>query len=247
MDPHDVFAALHDEGDRLDEMLGSLDEAAWRTPSACAGWSVSDVVLHLAQTEEAVEATVHGRDLPANVGEATGVDDLIDQWVASERGDKGADVLNRWRTARVAALEALRSAEPHRPLTWIAAPLKPRTLATTRLSEHWIHGLDIADPLGITYPDGERLWHIARLAHRTLPFAFARAGDGEAPEVRLELTSPSNEVWTFGPEDAPCLIRGPAGELCRVAARRLRREDAGSLEAKGPGAEKVLDLIRTYA
>lgn len=44
------------------------------------------------------------------------------------------------------------------------APHKPRTLATTRSAGHWAHALDITDPLGITYPDMDRLRHVAWLA-----------------------------------------------------------------------------------
>ena len=32
-------------------------------------------------------------------------------------------------------------------------PVKPATLATTRLAEHWAHGLDITVPLGIKFPE----------------------------------------------------------------------------------------------
>ena len=37
----------------------------------------------------------------------------------------------------------------------MAGPVKPATLATTRLAEHWAHGLDITGPLGIDFPDTE--------------------------------------------------------------------------------------------
>ena len=61
-------------------------------------------------------------------------------------------------------------------MEWVAGRLSAMTLATTRLSEHWIHAQDIAMPLELSYPDDDRLWHIARLAHRTIPYAFMRAG-----------------------------------------------------------------------
>jgi hypothetical protein len=35
----------------------------------------------------------------------------------------------------------------------VAGPVKPATLATTRLTEHWAHGLDITGPLGVDFPD----------------------------------------------------------------------------------------------
>jgi hypothetical protein len=43
----------------------------------------------------------------------------------------------------------------------IHGPLKPATLATTRLTEHWAHALDITGPLGIELPDTGRLRHVA--------------------------------------------------------------------------------------
>jgi hypothetical protein len=42
-------------------ILFGLDDARWQAPSAAAGWTVADVVLHLAQTEE----TVGGSPAPA--------------------------------------------------------------------------------------------------------------------------------------------------------------------------------------
>jgi len=56
----DVVADLVAEQDRLEVLLGGLDEEAWSSPSAATGWTVSDVVLHLAQTEEAVVASALG-------------------------------------------------------------------------------------------------------------------------------------------------------------------------------------------
>lgn len=243
----DVFEALEAESTQLQGMLASLGHAEWDASSRCRGWSVSDVVLHLAQTEEAVTAFITGSDLGIPMQGAANVDEVMSQWVAAERGGSEEQILERWRTAHRTALNALRSADPNQPIAWVAAPLKPRTLATTRLSEHWIHAHDIADPLGVDYADTDRLWHLCWLAHRTLGYAFIAAGHASAPDVYLELESPSGETWSFGEEEAPVKIRGPVGEFCRVAARRLDAEDARGLESTGAGADDVLRLVRTYA
>jgi uncharacterized protein (TIGR03083 family) len=65
----DIFDDLEAEQDRLEKILAGLDGARWAAPSAAAGWSVTDVVLHLAQTEEAVVASTGGR---SGQGEASG-------------------------------------------------------------------------------------------------------------------------------------------------------------------------------
>lgn len=243
----DVLEALAAEGDQLEVLLAPLPEESWAHPSGCAGWTVSDVVLHLAQTEEAVVATTTGGTFEVPKGVAgRNVDEIMAGWVDAQRGAPPSEVLGRWTGARRAALDALRTADPDRPVAWAATPLKPRTLATTRLSEHWIHAQDIAEPLHADYPDTDRLWHIARLAHRTVPYAYAREGRDDAISLRLELTSPGGEPWTFGEPGADVTVRGSASAFCRVAGRRLAPEEAG-LEAEGERAGELLSLIRTYA
>jgi uncharacterized protein (TIGR03084 family) len=233
------------EAMRLESILGLLTEAQWLTESAADGWSVADVVLHLAQSDEGVVASVGG----ANPRGDTAVVDPVDDWAArmvhAERAAP-TQVFTRWRHARDAAAEALRAADPQAPLQWVTGPVKPATLATTRLAEYWAHGLDITGPLDVDFPDTSRLRHIAWLAHRTLPYALSLAGEPPAP-VRCSLTAPDEvTTWTFGPDDAESEISGPAGAFCRVAAQRLDPTTSG-LQATGPHGTTALRVIRTYA
>ena len=205
---------------RLEGILGLLTEGQWLAESGARGWSVADVVLHLAQSEEGVVASAGGASPREVVAASETADDWAARMVDAERGAP-AEVFARWREARDAAVAALRAADPEVPLQWVTGPVKPATLATTRLAEHWAHALDITEPLGIGLPDTGRLRHIAWLAHRTLPYAFSLAG--EAPvAVRCALTAPDDvTTWVFGPDDAESRISGPAGDFCRVAAQRL--------------------------
>ena len=257
-----VFDDLAAEQERLEGILGGLDEAQWMSASGAAGWTIADVVLHLAQSEDAVVVTAAGGDLRATAGlwaaagsRAAGsraglgaggtVDERMAFWVAAERAAPDV-VFGRWRRARRAALDALRAADPDQPLQWVAAPVKPATLATTRLAEHWAHGLDITGPLGVAFPDTSRLRHVAWLAHRTLPYAMTLAGEQPAA-VRCELTAPDGaSVWEFGPPEAESAIAGAAGDFCRVAARRLAPASS-RLTVSGPHGATALRLIRTYA
>jgi uncharacterized protein (TIGR03083 family) len=151
------------------------------------GWTVVDVVLHLAQTEEAVAASVAGVSPGTRTVSRPTLDQVMDQLVQAER-TAPAPVFQRWREARLAAVTALRAADPKRFLQWVDAPLKPATLATTRLAEHWAHGLDITGPPGIGFADTARLSHIAWLAHRSLPYALVLAG--EQPQVTHTKAAP---------------------------------------------------------
>ncbi len=230
---------------RLQGILGLLTQAQWQADSLADGWSVADVVLHLAQSDEAVAASADGADHRADVAGAGTVDDWAARLVAAERTTPDL-VFARWREARDTAVEALRAADPELPLPWVAGPMKPATIATTRLAEYWAHGLDITQPLGLDFPDTDRLRHIAWLAHRTLPYALSRAGAATAA-VRCSLTAPDEATtWTFGPDDADSEITGPAGAFCRVAAQRLDPADSG-LRATGPHGATALRVLRTYA
>jgi uncharacterized protein (TIGR03084 family) len=192
-----VFDDLAAEQERLEGILDGLGEMQWASPSGAAGWTVADVVLHLAQSEESVAVTVSGGDLRAGLGSAAGgtVEERVAGLVRAERGTAPQVVFVRWQRARRAALDALRAADPDQPVGWVTGPVKPATLATTRLAEHWAHGLDITGPLRVEFPDTGRLRHVAWLAHRTLPYAMTLAGEQPAP-IRCGCCSAKNAlVW----------------------------------------------------
>jgi uncharacterized protein (TIGR03084 family) len=128
----------------------------------------------------------------------------------------------------------------------VAGELAARTLGTTRLAETWIHSGDVADGLGVELVPADRLWHVARLAWRTIPYAFERAGEPLPGPVAFHLVGPSGVPWSFGDASAPTAIRGPGVDLCRVASRRVPPE-ATALTWDGPDGEAVLRLVRTWA
>ena len=246
MIPMEIIDDLIAEQDRLGEILAGLDDPGWAAPSLCPGWSVCDVVLHLAQTEELAAGTVSRPVLEhARAEESRGVDGAAGRAVEAERDTPDA-VFERWCKACDAFVAAFRQADPGTLVMWVGGTLKPATLATTRLAEHWAHGLDIAVPLGARFPDTNRLRHIAWLGHRTLPYAFTLAG--QTPhEVHCELYGPGpGERWTFGPPDAPSSIRGDLGAFCRVGAQRLTPDESGLVTA-GPHAGAALAVLRNYA
>jgi uncharacterized protein (TIGR03084 family) len=250
--PPDVFDALAQEYEAIEAMLGSLDETQWAAPSLCAGWTVADVILHLAQTEEGVLVSTGAVQQPdptmaiASRRAMGTIDDVVEEWVDAERGLSSHERFDRWKRGWRGCLAALTAADPESEFQWATNALKPRTLATTRLSEHWIHANDVAQPLRIDYPDTDRIWHIARLAHRTIPYAYRRSGLGEPPTVRVELASPDDDRWVFGGE-ADVVITGTASEFCRIAARRLDPRDARTIVSTGEKGAEVLSVVRTYA
>lgn len=251
-----VQALTAQQGD-LSATLQTLDEVGWQTPSRCEGWNVADVVLHLAQSNELAIASVRGRypeaveALAADMGAGSSVDDGAAALVARERDAEtsraGAPLLARWQQSADTLADELRSCDPGRRVVWVAGELSARTLATTRLAETWIHTGDVVLPLGLELAADDRLWHIARLAWRTLPYAFAQAGRELTGPVAFELLAPNGDTWHFAPDDeAVTTVEGSAFELCTVAGQRASADETG-LGGEGPDLDAVLTLVRTFA
>ena len=252
----EILTALAGQVDELEGLVAGLDEEGWALPSACPGWSIADVVLHLAQTDDMGTASAERRftdaaaafgNAAAGVPEGATVDDLAALAVAGERGRPGAEVHRRWRAASAAQAKALSGCEAGTRLPWVAGELAAITLATTRLAELWIHTGDVAAGLGRQVAPSDRLRPIARLAWRTLPYAFSRAGRALSGPVAVSLTAPDGTTWDFTPDGpAATTVTGPALDFCLVAARRLDPQHS-ALAATGPDADAVLELVRTFA
>ncbi len=252
-----VVAELAAQQAELAGLLDGLDDTGWQAPTRCEGWDVADVVLHLAQSDELAVLSATGRFAEAgrhgagraddDSPPATSVDEVVARLVDEERGLSGPVIRDRWAATASRLVDTLDAMDLSTRVPWVAGELSARSLATTRLAESWIHAGDVADALGTALAPSDRLRSIARLAWRTLPYAFATAGRSPAGPVAFLLTSPSGEAWDFLPDgEAVTTITGPAVDLCEVAARRMD-PDSTALRGEGPDAAAVLALVRTYA
>jgi uncharacterized protein (TIGR03083 family) len=93
VEPLDLREALREERQDLLELLGSLADAEWLTPTACSGWRVKDLALHL--LDDDLGWLSRGRDgdleglLPMDVDYRDFVDALNQKnqrWVDASRG-----------------------------------------------------------------------------------------------------------------------------------------------------------------
>jgi uncharacterized protein (TIGR03084 family) len=252
---NDIFEALGEQNHELLSMVTALAEDQFALPSACKGWSVSDVLLHLAQTNEMATSSASSRLAGFAGGREnsessvrTDVNDIVAGAVERERGASGSEVLARWVKSADDMVEALEACDPAARVQWVAGDMAPRTLATTRLAETWLHTGDVCIGLGIGQPKSDRIWHIARLVHRTLPYSFLRAESEQTGDVRFELTSATDEraVWCFGEDNAETVITGSAVDLCHVAGQRANAKET-SLHGVGSDAATVLRIMRTFA
>ncbi|MFD4986553.1 TIGR03084 family metal-binding protein [Streptomyces sp. NPDC058374] len=249
-DPLPVLDDLSAESEELDSLVAELSDAEWKTATPAEGWTIAHQIAHLAWTDRAALAAVTDPEaFAAHVATATARPfTFVDEGAEAGVAQPPAALLAGWRADRAALDAALRQAPPGTRVPWYGPPMSVPSMATARLMETWAHGQDVADALGVRRPPTARLRHIARLGFRTRDFAYGMKGltPPEAP-FRVELTPPDGDgLWTYGPEDAPQRVTGPALDFCLLVARRAHRDDL-AVRAEGPDADRWLDLAQAFA
>ncbi|UVS78078.1 TIGR03084 family metal-binding protein [Actinokineospora sp. UTMC 2448] len=241
-----LLADLRDEGELLDSRVAG---AEWRLPTPATGWTIAHQIAHLAWTDEQaiLAATDPERFAAAAVKAFTEGDPsrVVDD--AAAEVARRPDLLEHWRGTRAALADALANAPAGTRIPWFGPPMSPASMATARIMETWAHGTDVADALGIAREATLRLRHVAHIGVRTRDFAYV-VRDLPVPTdpFRVELAGPSDEVWTWGPEDAEQRVSGPALDFCLLVTQRVHRDDT-ALTAEGAEADRWLGIAQAFA
>ncbi len=244
-----VLSDLDAESAALEAMVAPLDESGWRTPTPAAGWDIATQIAHLAWTDEVAVAAATDKEQWDSFVITAMADPLGYVDVEALEGGKAApaDLLARWRKARLGLAATLRDYPAGEKMPWFGPPMSPTSMATARFMETWAHSLDVAEALGVQPEPSNRIRHVAHIGVRTRNFAFA-VHSLEAPteEFRVELRSPSGELWEWGPVDAAQSVRGSAYDFCLRVTQRRHRDDL-DLTAVGPDADRWLDIAQAFA
>ena len=245
----DVLADLAAESGRLDALVADLPEAGWRTPTPAPGWDVATQIAHLAWTDEAAHAAATDTERwDALVLEAISDPEHAVNGAALAGGRAAPEaLLTRWRTARTGLAEALRAYPAGEKMPWYGPPMSATSMATARFMETWAHSLDVHQALGAEPEVSDRIRHVAHLGVRTRGFAFSVRGlDPPTEEFRVDLTAPSGDLWSWGPEDASQTVTGSAYDFCLLVTQRIHRSDT-SLVAVGRDANTWLGIAQCFA
>ncbi|MEU4314636.1 TIGR03084 family metal-binding protein [Nocardia sp. NPDC024068] len=252
----DLNALLRDldaEGAELEGLVTGLPPGDWARQTPAAGWTIAHQIGHLAWTDEvatlaATDARTGGTAFTDLLTEAAPrVDTFVDEAATEAAGTPVPELLNRWRRARTALTEALRTVPGDAKVPWFGPPMRPGSMATARLMETWAHGQDVADTLGVRREPTDRLRAVAHIGVRTRDFAYSVRGlPAPTDEFRVELTAPSGAVWSWGPEGAAQRVTGPALDFCLLVTQRRHPDDL-ALRTTGPEAAEWLTLAQAFA
>lgn len=182
LNPFDIFDA---EAARLDALFSGLDAAGWERPSRCRGWSVRDVLGHLAGEELYNHACLDGEvdelfDALDREGVTGGYAEFNEWCVRQRRGLPVGAVLREWREANGETRRRMRELGPHAMLQTAAGPY-PVGLQTFHYdSEYATHADDVG---ALVRPEEED----ARLDWRVRVGLFVLGEQGA--DVRVEPVS----------------------------------------------------------
>ena len=161
LDPYDLMDV---EAGRLDRYFSHLGDADWSKPSRCAGWSVRDVLAHLAASEDYNHASLEGSvgALLAAWGEKGATDlDSANEIGIRELDDRSTDELvAEWRVANAETRAKLRERDGDDIDTSIGA-YSARWQAFHLAFELAVHADDVGVPVTADEAAGRTAWEAA--------------------------------------------------------------------------------------
>lgn len=252
---HPVLRQRH----RLESLLGDLSEDEWHQPSRCAGWSVQDVVTHLASTNDfwalSIRAGVAGeptRFLGAFDPAATPA-----QMVDGVRGTSVAETMQQLATSTSSLTALVEGLDAEAWDALAEAPpghLPVRLVADHALWDCWVHERDIVLPLGRpAVIDRDEVLTSLRYAAALGRALELCAGRSEPGTVVLEVGDPDAIVAVTVDADAVRVHDGPVPDDVPRAAghavdmlEMLSARDAGvpvpaAVRALAAGLSVVFD------
>lgn len=250
MDVATALSLLAEESAQLDELVAGIDPETWSMPTPAAGWSIADQIGHLLWTDTVSVQTINND--PA-FGEllrevATSKDlGMLDRVAHDLAALPPTELLDQWRSGRLALSEALGAVDAGAQINWFGPPMRPVTMATARIMETWAHSLDVFDALGREKPASAALAAVCRIGLRTREFAYrSRRLEMPVSEIRVELTMPDGSLIESGAVDAAQRITGTAWAFAAVVTQRRNIEDV-ELRAEGKDAIHWMSIAQAFA
>jgi uncharacterized protein (TIGR03083 family) len=248
-----LFPDLHHE---LMTLLRGLAPQDWNRPTACALWSVQDIVAHLLDT--CFRRLSLGRDQTeiapprplSSYGDLVAfLNQLNAEWVIAARRLSPRMLMDLMDWAEPQLHRYLESLDPEEPasfgVAWAGEEHSPNWFDIGReYTERWLHQQQIREAVGAPGLSSRRwLFPVLDLFVRALPFRYRNVPADPEATVQLEITGEAGGSWT--------LVRTVGGwnlfsgsvshPLARVT---LDQDTAWKLFSKGLSSDQAMRDIR---
>jgi uncharacterized protein (TIGR03083 family) len=244
----DLFPALHAE---LMGLLRGLRQDDWGKPTACALWSVKDIVAHLLDT--ALRRLSYGRDrlepVPdqpiASYAELVSyLNRLNAEWVTAARRLSPRVLMDMLDLTAAQLYTFFRALDPHAParfgVAWAGEETSPNWFDIGReYTERWLHQQQIREAVGAPALTARRwLYPTLDIFVRALPFTYRDVKSEVGRSLQIEIRGQAGGVWTLTrAADEWRLFAGSDGSA--TARVTLSQETAWKLFSKGLSLEQA--------
>jgi len=243
---------LRAEADELYSFLQTLGQEDWRKPTTFMRWTPWDVVAHLHYFDWISIMSLQGEDTFAPKR-----DELIgllgagktNVEIAREEfaGLNPAELLDRWQSMNRDMCARLGESDPKRRLPWFGPDMGVRMFTTARYMEHWAHGQEVYDLMGVARTHTDRIKGIAVIGVKTFAWTFVNRGlEVPAAPPYVHLTAPSGATWQWNDANDREFISGDAVDFCRTVTQ-VRNVADTSLEVVGEVANRWMSIAQCFA
>ena len=202
-----LFPDLHHE---LMTLLRGLAPQDWNRPTACARWSVQDIVAHLLDT--CFRRLSLGRDQTeiapprplSSYGDLVAfLNQLNAEWVIAARRLSPRMLMDLMDWAEPQLHRYLESLDPEEPasfgVAWAGEEHSPNWFDIGReYTERWLHQQQIREAVGAPGLSSRRwLFPVLDLFVRALPFRYRNVPADPEATVQLEITGEAGGSWTL--------------------------------------------------
>ena len=254
-------------------LLSELSAEEWESPTACEGWSVKDVALHLLGVEVGILSRKRDRFSPPSQQSDTPlelvalVNDLNATWVQVTRRISPRLLCDLLRFTGSQACAYFQSLDPYQlgnPVSWAGPDPAPVWLDLAReYTERWHHQQHIRDAVGRPgFKDPQFFAPVLDTFVRALPHTFRDIDAPEGTLLTLTLSGESGGQWHLlregsdwhlyrevdGKPDAEAVLDEDVA--WRLFTRGLEKDEAREqVTAMGDRALalKVLDMVSIIA
>jgi uncharacterized protein (TIGR03083 family) len=248
-----LFPGLHEE---LMRLLRGLRPADWDKPTACALWSVKDIVAHL--LDSCLRRLSFGRDglIPTTGRPIAGYADLVAylnqlnaEWVAACRRLSPKVLMDHMDLASPQLHAYLESLDPHATalfgVAWAGQDHSPNWFDVGReYTERWLHQQQIREAVGAPGLNSREWLNPALdIFVRALPFTYREVEAEAGTSVQLDIRGNAGGLWTLarGAGGWSLFAGSDPGAAARVI---LDQETAWKLFSKGLSPDRAKRDIR---
>ncbi|MGB1288228.1 MAG: maleylpyruvate isomerase family mycothiol-dependent enzyme [Aggregatilineales bacterium] len=187
-------------------ILSGLTDEQWQQPTACEGWSVKDVALHLMSDDFNLLSNLRDKD-----GEWSDLQDwdaLVgwintrnEKWVVATRHISKVLLVELLRFSGAQVADYFRSLDPEADsgiqVSWAGDGKAPVWLEIAReYTEYWMHHQHICEALDINSLTSHRYLHpMLDISLRALPHTYRNMDAPDGTHIMLEITGAAADSW----------------------------------------------------